>query len=203
MQEKPPPTSAFTLIELLIVVAIIGILATIAVPNFMNARVRATVARVQGDLGALGSAMEMYQLDNNAYPNFQIPGGQNDLGKYGLKKLTTPISYIGQGVLWDPFMPPGVETNHGRSYPPPYNYVYHDAVTCRASDPAWWHNYDPEDKYGWYLCSNGPDLLFYHGNGPRNWMISYQSSNGLKSWGNIYMYGPGKVREHQVHVPES
>ena len=47
MQEKE--CHGFTLIELLIVVAIIGILAAIAVPNFLNARIRANVARVEGD----------------------------------------------------------------------------------------------------------------------------------------------------------
>ena len=59
---------AFTLIELLIVVAIIGILAAIAVPNFVNAMTRAKVARVQSELKSLSSAIEMYNLDNNNYP---------------------------------------------------------------------------------------------------------------------------------------
>jgi prepilin-type N-terminal cleavage/methylation domain-containing protein len=194
----------FTLIELLIVVAIIGILAAIAVPNFMNARTRAMVARVYGDIRAIGNALEVYALDNNEYPNFMPPGGPNDLGKFGLKKLSSPISYISSAILWDPFMPAGVETNHGPSYPPPYNYIYHDQKTTGGRNSNWWQNYDPEGKYQWYLCSVGPDQLFYHPDtsAPRwNWLISYHPSNGLVSLGNIYLYGPGYGTERDINFP--
>lgn len=83
--------NAFTLIELLIVVAIIGILAAIAVPNFLNAQLRAGIARVQADFKAIDTAMQSYMLDNNDFP----PDGQGpceDVISY--KRLTTPISYI-------------------------------------------------------------------------------------------------------------
>jgi prepilin-type N-terminal cleavage/methylation domain-containing protein len=59
---------AFTLIELLIVVAIIAILAAIAVPNFLEAQVRAKVSRCQNDMRALTTGLEAYAVDYNAYP---------------------------------------------------------------------------------------------------------------------------------------
>lgn len=82
---------AFTLIELLIVVAIIGILAAIAVPNFLNAQIRAKVARVKGDLRAIGTALDSYRVDNNTYPLGPGPDLVQDL-----RGLTTPITYIAQ-----------------------------------------------------------------------------------------------------------
>ena len=67
---------AFTLIELLIVVAIIGILAAIAVPNFLNAQIRSKLAKVQADHKAISTALEAYFIDQNAYP------GDHDLDRY-------------------------------------------------------------------------------------------------------------------------
>ncbi len=59
---------AFTLIELLIVVAIIAILAAIAVPNFLEAQTRAKVARVKADMRTIATAVETYHIDYDAYP---------------------------------------------------------------------------------------------------------------------------------------
>lgn len=53
-------SKGFTLIELMIVVAIIGILAAIAIPRFANLIDRAREARTQGNLGAIRSAMTIY-----------------------------------------------------------------------------------------------------------------------------------------------
>ena len=60
--------SGFTLIELLIVVTIIGLIAAMAIPNLINAIDRGKQKRTMNDMRALGSAVEMYAVDNNTYP---------------------------------------------------------------------------------------------------------------------------------------
>ncbi|ATX79838.1 prepilin-type N-terminal cleavage/methylation domain-containing protein [Mariprofundus aestuarium] len=59
----------FTLIELMIVVAIIGILAAIAIPQFASYRVKAFNSAAQADLHSAQTTFEVFFNDNNKYPN--------------------------------------------------------------------------------------------------------------------------------------
>ena len=59
------PYSAFTLVEIMIVVGIIALLAAIAVPNFLRARKRAQGTRCLEDLRIISSACDQYAIENN------------------------------------------------------------------------------------------------------------------------------------------
>ncbi len=63
--------SGFTLIEIMVVVVILGILAALVVPQVMNRPDQAKVTVAKGDIKAIGAALDMYKLDNFAYPNTQ------------------------------------------------------------------------------------------------------------------------------------
>jgi len=57
--------SGFTLVEIMIVVAIIALLAAIAVPNFLRARKRSQATRMLEDLRIIDSAQDQYAIENN------------------------------------------------------------------------------------------------------------------------------------------
>ncbi len=66
----------FTLIELMIFIAIIGILAAIAIPQFSAYRERAFIASMKADCNSIRTGEEAYYVDNNAYTITQadLPG---------------------------------------------------------------------------------------------------------------------------------
>jgi len=206
----------FTLIELLIVVAIIAILALIAVPNFLEAQVRAKVSRVRADHRALGTAIESYNVDWSAYPIFtgSIDNPQN------LVPLSTPIAYITNAHLTDPFKlhPPGTNQTTGKPY---LGYIF-IPFTRTPDDTNWVANVDdkfrrpaafprvnghdlgygpPTDErkfpgpYTWILTSYGPDFSLQFDN---QWggnpfgvdaYMPYDPTNGTVSFGDIYRFG--------------
>ena len=63
--------SGFTLIEIMVVVVMLGILAALVVPQVMNRPDQAKVTVAKGDIKAIGAALDMYKLDNFAYPSTQ------------------------------------------------------------------------------------------------------------------------------------
>ncbi|MFH1741267.1 MAG: prepilin-type N-terminal cleavage/methylation domain-containing protein [bacterium] len=197
---------AFTLIELLIVVAIIGILAAIAVPNFMNARIRAEVARVEGDLKSITTAHEMYKLDNGKYIRYAIDVSLTD--PRILNRLTTPVGYINGGALADPFYQSWERDNDG--FRARYYYMntledwvrgkfslYNTALGQYRGGPL-------PGAHVYWIGSAGPDLNnngdqppkegFVRRSGvlpgPSNQLIDYDPSNGIVSCGDIVRLGP-------------
>ena len=58
----------FTLIEIIVVVVIIGILATLVAPKFLGRTDDARITKAKNDIKALESALELYKLDNYTYP---------------------------------------------------------------------------------------------------------------------------------------
>lgn len=60
--------SGFTLIEVMVVVAILAILAAVVVPRVMDEPAKARQAKVKQDIRAIESALDLYKLDNYRYP---------------------------------------------------------------------------------------------------------------------------------------
>jgi prepilin-type N-terminal cleavage/methylation domain-containing protein len=90
----------FTLVELMVVVAIIAILAAVLMPNFAHARAQAQTSACEANLQAIAEAAEVYYAANSAYPpsttavdnTFGAAGGQP--GEY---LNVTPVDPAGPG----------------------------------------------------------------------------------------------------------
>lgn len=186
---------AFALTEILTVMAILGVLALTVTPNFLQARTRAKVAKVQEGMRECSMALEMYFVDNKSYPlAFSdsyitpfLPGSGCDS-----RLLTTPVAYI-SSVPTDAF-------KAGLHYPAVFSGLTIHGYCTFDDDAA--HRTYPKDS--WIITSLGPDQRLNIGgwrpleiveaaeksgssypNGPR-----YDPTNGIISSGDIILFGP-------------
>jgi prepilin-type N-terminal cleavage/methylation domain-containing protein len=185
---------AFTLIELLIVVAIIAILAAIAVPNLLEAQVRAKASRAKSDLRSVATALELYRVDTDIYPSMIEPGfagGIAPLAGSDLKwwyvpdALSTPIAYLTSAAIRCPF---GGDVPQSGVFPDNIwrRYSYENIPELEQkqdSFPILDFKYAPEERLFqragyWRLLCIGPDIAW-------NPMLTYDPTNGTNSTGNI------------------
>ena len=177
---------AFTLIELLIVVAIIGILAAIAVPNFLNAQTRAKVSKVQSDFRSLATAIESYHLDYNNYMPY--PEWGDHTGPKYFRALSTPIAFItSPESIHDPFRRQLEADNDGEGAPRYGYFDPHDQTWIMNDAASRGTNLEP---YRWCLVSLGPDNEQQLDGGKNPGYYPYDGSNGLNSYGDIFRLGP-------------
>lgn len=188
---------AFTLIELLIVVSIISILSSIAVPNFVEAQTRAKVARTQADMRTLLIGLETYMVDHNDYPIRHTPDQvlpYLETQKVQMGRLTTPIQYL-DSLPQDIF---------AKAHPYPCDGIdYYDSrqtgqfLAPRYGLPINRWNHVP--YRGWVMVSVGPDLaigaptdeyLDYprQGKAKRTLYDIYDPTNGSVSFGNVFRF---------------
>lgn len=180
---------AFTLIELLIVVAIIAILAAIAVPNFMEAQTRSKIARCKADQRSLATAIEAYTVDYNRPPlSFRFWATSYEGDKAGLTtsfgagraraiaSFTTPVAYI-SSFPEDPFVDKAgtfwqieADEDYGNLYSDQNRYYRYEDFVCH-----WWADASTSPEalgntasaqarllgYNWAVGSPGPTRYDY------------------------------------------
>jgi prepilin-type N-terminal cleavage/methylation domain-containing protein len=179
---------AFTLIELLIVVAIIAILAAVAVPNLLEAQTRSKVARVRSDMRTLATGLEAYRMDNTMYP----PPTGNGIPTR-LNRLSSPIPYLVQGRL--------DQRNGTVAHELEYwgcNEERTALSSTAAGDLIETSLGGGEARVSWYfLRSSGPDNdINTNSAGYQTWLdpgalatFIYDPTNGTVSFGEIYRAG--------------
>ena len=104
LQKLTTKRGGFTLVEIMIVVAIIALLASIAVPNFLRSRKRSQATQVLEDLRLIDAAVDQYAIENNKKSPDKVQW--TDVQKYlktGTRLETSGGKDILDGVFVQPF----------------------------------------------------------------------------------------------------
>jgi len=170
--------SGFTLIELLVVITIIGILAAIALPNYIKAKDKAKEAEVKANLHTIQIALERYMVDHNSYPDYLVGGDIQGWANWHSK--VDNIEY-GYGLVNDAL----VAYDYIISYP--LNPFVEDGLvviqsTSTAANPAQGDG-DPRFGYKGNLMGNGlEDFYFFEhrlGGLPAQWTSDTETRRTL------------------------
>ena len=128
MKTKPSPgRQGFTLVEIMIVVAIIALLASIAVPGFLRARKRSQASRIINDLRLIDNAVDMYAIEYNKSTGNLV--NVSDWTKY--MKTGTNLYVTGKDILGNLYGPQSVDAI------PKVTTAAYNALSDVAADPFW------------------------------------------------------------------
>mgnify|MGYP002626492895 CR=1 FL=1 len=96
--------NGFTLLEIMVVVVIMGLLASVVATNVMGSKEEASIQKAQIDIKSLDEALEMYKLDNHKYPTTE-----QGLDALVNKPTSSPEPWDNDYV----YIYPGVHNNRG------------------------------------------------------------------------------------------
>lgn len=181
-------TQGFTLIELMTVMIIIGMLSAIALPNFMNAISRARVARSTSDQELIRLALEMYVLDQEAYPPNQTVG---ESAQTDLSAITSPIPYLSE-LPYDAFLSPPGQIDSAFIQGPReghYSYFYVNYLQDLGQRKNL-ESFGISGSANYTIYGLGPSFDFDINPYSPAQFIRYSPSNGIKSQGVISTFGP-------------
>lgn len=131
-QSQPTRQAGFTLVEIMIVVAIITLLASLAIPGFLRARKRAQASRVKDDLRLIEAAVDQYAIETQRQPGWVV--SVSDWTAY--LKRETQLCLTGKDVLGHDF---GSQTVDQIPTVPPETY----AALADVADDGFWAPFTP------------------------------------------------------------